>query len=71
MRILNNAIAEGVNTLLFILVLAAARWLVEVFFGKSDFFEGRPFSFPIRYLFDVGDIAIIGRFIWNTLISKD
>ena len=66
-KIAYNAIAEGVNTLFLILLLAGARWLVEHLFGESKFFD----SVPIRYLFDVGDIAIIGRFVWNTLKGEE
>jgi hypothetical protein len=66
-RIANNAIAEGVNTLFFILLLAGARWLVEHLFGGSLFFD----YVPVRYLFDLGDIAVIGRFIWNTLRGEE
>jgi hypothetical protein len=55
-KIADNAIAEGVNTVFFILLLAGARWLVEHLFGESKFFD----HVPVRYLFDVGDIAVIG-----------
>ncbi len=44
-RIAFNAIAEGVNTLFFILLLAGARWLVEHLLGQSKFFD----SVPVRY----------------------
>jgi len=66
-KIFDNAIAEGVNTFFFILLLAAARWLVEHLFTESKFFD----YIPVRYLFDVGDIAVIGRFIWNTLKGEE
>jgi hypothetical protein len=62
-KILYNALAEGANTLFFILLLAGARWLVEHLFGQGKLFD----YVPVRYLFDIGDIAVIGRFIWNTL----
>jgi hypothetical protein len=32
--------------------------MVEHLFGESRFFD----HIPVRYLFDVGDIAVIGRF---------
>jgi hypothetical protein len=48
-------------------LLAGARWLVEHLFGQSKFFD----YVPVRYLFDVGDITVIGRFIWNTLKGEE
>ncbi len=66
-RIAAGAVAGAVNTLFFILLLAGGRWLVEHLFGESKFFD----TVPVRYSFDVGDIAVIGRFIWNTIKGKD
>jgi hypothetical protein len=65
-RIWNNAVAEGLNTFLFLILLYGARKLVEWLFGEAKFFD----YIPVRYLFDIGDIAVIGRFIWNTLRAK-
>ncbi len=62
-RIADNAIAESVQTFLFILFLAGLRWLADYLFGQSKFFD----FFPVRYFFDAGDIAVLGRFIWNNL----
>jgi hypothetical protein len=45
-------------------LLAGARWLVEHLLGQSKFFD----SVPVRYLFDVGDIAVtkfVGYFRWT------
>lgn len=65
-RIWNNAVAEGLNTFLFLLLLYGARKLVEWLFGQTKFFD----YIPVRYIFDAGDIAVIARFIWNTLTNK-
>lgn len=62
-RIWNNAIAEGLNALLFLLLLYGGRKLVELLFGEAKFFD----YVPLRYVFDLGDLAVIGRFIWNSL----
>jgi hypothetical protein len=66
-RICTNAVAEAFNTLLFMLLLAGAGWLVEHLFGERKLFD----YVPVRYLFDVGDVAVIGRFIWNTLRGEE
>ena len=38
-KIVFNAVAEGVNTLFFILLLAGVRWMVAHLFGGSRFFD--------------------------------
>jgi|GEM_PF-6274787 len=67
-KIAKNAVAEGVNTFFFIGLLAGGRFLVEHLFNPGSMFFDR---FPVHWLFDVGDIAIIGRFIWNTLKGEE
>jgi hypothetical protein len=61
-HIWNNAVAEALNTFLFLLILYGARKFVEWLFGQSKFFD----HVPVRQIFDAGDIAVICRFVWNT-----
>jgi hypothetical protein len=44
-KIVKNAVAEGLNLLFFIFLLAGARWLVEHLFGGDRFFD----RVPVRY----------------------
>jgi hypothetical protein len=55
---------ELVTTVGLLLVLKIIHVLTEWFFGEGARFFGK---LPVIYVFDVGDIILIGKFIWRSI----
>jgi hypothetical protein len=61
-NLLGDMVLEAIGTVCAIGIIALAHNLVELWMGKdAKFFD----YIPIRYVFDVGHIVVIGRLVWR------
>lgn len=56
-------IVELVTTIGLVLVLLVLHKTIEWAFGPDLKFLGKV---PVRYVFDIGDIILVGKFLWRS-----
>jgi hypothetical protein len=61
--VLLEMVPEGFATVLVILIIAGTRKLLSLLIGPdAKFFE----FIPVGWVFDAGDVALVGRLVWRT-----
>lgn len=61
-----DVLPDAFEVLLLILVLGAAQKLLALWIGESQTFLDQ-WWLKVKYFFDIGDIIVLGRFLWKSL----
>lgn len=63
-KVVRNILPDAVGMILLILVISASQFVLEFSLGEEwRFFD----LIPLRYVADIGPLAIIAKFLWNVL----